>query len=400
MPSISDKGRHMPSSPIRKLAPYAEAAKKRGTKIYHLNIGQPDIATPDAFWNAVKGIDLKVLAYSPSDGYESLRNKYAGWFSKKFGHAYFGAADMLVTTGASEALLFTLLSVLDEGEEVIATEPTYANYIGFMNSGSIRFKPIATHFDQGFSLPSTDEFEAAIGPKTKAILLCNPGNPTGVLYNREELERIKDIALRHDLFIISDEVYQDFNYSGETFVSMMHFPELSQHAIIVDSISKRYSACGARIGMVATKNKEVLSTILKFAQQRLSPPTIEQLGAEALFDVQATYLEEVAQEYIQRRDVLVDGLNSIPGVACHRPKGAFYCMVKLPVNDADHFCQWMLESFEYEGATVMMAPAAGFFVSPGLGKDMVRMAYVLQQDDLRSAVRCLKKGLEAYRDNQ
>jgi aspartate aminotransferase len=396
MPSISDKGRHMPSSPIRKLAPFAEAAKKRGTKIYHLNIGQPDIATPDAFWKAVKDIDLKVLAYSPSDGFEALKKKYAGWFTKKFGQEYFAPSDMLITTGASEALLFTLLSILDEGEEIIATEPTYANYIGFMNSGSIRFKPVATHFDQGFALPSTDEFEAAIGPQTKAILLCNPGNPTGVLYSKAELERIKDLALKHDLFIISDEVYQDFNYSGEPFVSMMHFPELAHHAIVVDSISKRYSACGARIGMVATKNKEVLGTILKFAQQRLSPPTIEQLGAEALFDVDMSYLEDVYAEYIQRRDVLVEGLNGIPGVQCHTPKGAFYCMVKLPVTDSDHFCQWMLEAFEYEGATVMMAPAAGFFVTPGLGKDMVRVAYVLRQEDLKAAVECLRKGLEVY----
>jgi len=386
----------MPSSPIRKLAQYAEAAKKKGTKIYHLNIGQPDIATPKEFWNAVKNIDLNVLAYSPSNGFEDLRIRYARYFSEKCGLKDLTANDLLITTGASEALFFTMLSILDEEEEIIVTEPLYANYIGYSRSGNIKIKAITTRFEDGFSLPSIAAFEEAITPKTKAILICNPSNPTGYNYSKEELDTLRDIALKHNLFIISDEVYREFNYTGKPHQSMMNYPELSQHVILIDSLSKRFSACGARIGMVATKNKEVLDTVLKFAQQRLSPPTIEQLASIALFDVEDNYFTEVNKEYLSRRDTLVEGLNKIEGVGCHTPGGAFYCMVQLPVKDSDHFCQWMLEDFTYNGATVMMAPGAGFYTTEGLGKDEVRMAYVLNREDLAAAVRCLEKGLEAY----
>jgi aspartate aminotransferase len=397
MPSISVKGANMPSSPIRKLAVYAEAAKKRGTKIYHLNIGQPDIATPRVFWDAVKAIDQKVLAYSPSNGFEALRERYARYFAEKCGIPQLTADDLLITTGASEALFFTMLSILDEGDEMLVTEPLYANYIGFAKSGNISIKTIPTSFESGFALPPMDVLEEAIGPRTKAILICNPSNPTGYNMSRAELEQLRDIALKHDLFIISDEVYREFCYADAPHVSMMHFPELSQHVILIDSLSKRFSACGARIGMVATKNRLVLDTVLKFAQQRLSPPTIEQLASIALFDVEDSYFTEVNQEYRKRRDTLVSELNKIPGVKCHLPGGAFYCMVQLPVADADHFCQWMLESFDFEGASVMMAPGSGFYATPGAGKNEVRMAYVLNEADLISAVTCLRKGLEVYK---
>lgn len=398
MPTISEKGRLMPSSPIRKLAKYADAAKKNGVHIYHLNIGQPDIATPQEFWDAVKKIDLSVLSYSPSNGYEDLRIRYAQYFADKCGLTHLTANDVLITTGASEALFFTMLSIFDEGDEVIVTEPLYANYIGYSRSGNIKMKAITTTFDNGFALPSIDEFEKAITPKTKAILICNPSNPTGYNYTEDELDRLRDIALKHDLFIISDEVYREFNYTGVPHRSMMSYPEIEQNVILVDSLSKRFSACGARIGMVATKNKEVLDTILKFAQQRLSPPSVEQIGAKALFDVDDSYFEEVNKEYIHRRDVLVKGLNQIEGVKCPTPKGAFYCMVQLPVKDTDHFCQWMLEFFTHEGATVMMAPGAGFYATEGLGKDEVRVAYVLESKALEKAISCLKHGLKKYKE--
>jgi aspartate aminotransferase len=313
MPSISVKGANMPSSPIRKLAVYAEAAKKRGTKVYHLNIGQPDIETPKEFWEAVKAIDQKVLAYSPSNGFEALRERYARYFAEKCNIPQLTADDLLITTGASEALFFTMLSILDEGDEMLVTEPLYANYIGFAKSGNIGIKAIPTSFESGFALPPMEVLEQAIGPKTKAILICNPSNPTGYNMSRAELEQLRDIALKHDLFIISDEVYREFCYADTPHVSMMHFPELSQHVILIDSLSKRFSACGARIGMVATKNKLVLDTVLKFAQQRLSPPTIEQLASIALFDVKDSYFKEVNQEYRKRRDTLVSELNQNSG---------------------------------------------------------------------------------------
>jgi len=396
MPSISQKGLNMPSSPIRKLAPYAEQAKKEGVFIFHLNIGQPDIETPPAFWEAVRKLDIKVLAYSPSNGFEEVRNAYARYFRERCGLSNLLANDILITTGASEALLFTFFSILDEGDELIVPEPVYANYIGFAKSGGINIRPVTTHFDDGFALPSMDAFEQAIGPKTRAILICNPNNPTGYAYSQQELETLRDIALKHDIFIISDEVYREFNYTGQSHVSMYNMPGLEQHVVLVDSISKRFSACGARIGMVATQNKLLLSTILKFAQQRLSPPTIEQLASIALFDVADDYFTKVKLEYRQRRDTLVEGLNSIPGVSCHVPGGAFYCMVQLPVKDADHFCQWMLEHFQYKGKTVMMAPGSGFYATEGLGKSEVRVAYVLETQALKEAVECLRHGLMAY----
>ncbi|MCZ2393761.1 MAG: pyridoxal phosphate-dependent aminotransferase [Chitinophagales bacterium] len=396
MPTPSNRGLSMPSSPIRKLTPFAEQAKKNGIHIYHLNIGQPDIETPQEFWDAVKNINLKVLAYSPSSGFDDLRIEYAKYFSEKRGLPHINFEDILITTGASEALLFTMLSIFDAGDEIIGTEPLYANYVGYAKSAGVIMKAITTHFEDQFSLPSIDDFEKAISERTKAILICNPNNPTGYRYSDDELDRLKDIALKHNIFIISDEVYREFSYSDIPYKSMLSYPEIEQNVIMIDSMSKKYSACGARIGTVVTKNKDVLDTILKFAQQRLSPPTVEQIGSKALFNVNDEYFKIVNKEYILRRDTLVDGLNSIKGVKCHSPKGAFYCMVQLPIRDSDHFCQWILESFSYEGGTVMMAPGTGFYSTEGLGKNEVRMAYVLQVEELKKAVRCLEKGLEKY----
>ena len=388
----------MPASPIRKLAPYAEQAKKNGIRIFHLNIGQPDIETPYQFWDAIKKIDRKVLEYSPSNGFEEIRNKYAEFFQNRYGLTNLLADDLLVTTGGSEALVFTLLSILDAEDEIIIPEPLYANYIGFSKTGNINVKPIPTTFENGFALPSIDEFEKVITDKTKAILICNPNNPTGYFYSKEELERLKEIVLKHDLFIICDEVYRDFIYDDNIqYTSIFEFPEIAQHAILIDSLSKRFSACGARIGMVATKNKEVLETILKFAQQRLSPPTVEQIGAAAMFDVEENYFKKVKIEYKKRRDTLVEGLNKIEGVKCHIPGGAFYCIVQLPVADTNDFCQWMLSDFNYEGESVMMAPASGFYATEGKGLNEVRIAYVLNINDLKKAIKCIEEGLKSYK---
>lgn len=397
MPKISNKGNAMPASPIRKLAPFAEEAKKNGVHIYHLNIGQPDIETPHQFWEAIKNIDRKVLEYSPSNGFEEIRNKYAGFFQSRYGLTNLLPDDLLITTGASEALMFTLFSILDSDEEIIIPEPLYANYIGFSKSGNIVVRPIPTTFENEFALPSIDEFEKCINHKTKAILICNPNNPTGYAYNYDELTRLKEIALKHDLFIICDEVYRDFIYAEKNeYTSILSFPELAQHAILIDSVSKRFSACGARIGIIATKNKSVLQTALKFAQQRLSPPTVEQLGVAAMFDVELSYFDKVKAEYRKRRDTLVEGLNKIEGVKCHTPGGAFYCIVQLPVNDTDDFCKWMLRDFQHLGATVMMAPASGFYATEGMGKNEVRLAYVLNTTDLNNAIECLREGLKQY----
>jgi len=389
----------MPASPIRKLAPYAEQAKKNGVHIYHLNIGQPDIETPHQFWDAIKNIDRKVLEYSPSNGFEEVRNKYTAFFRSRYRLEGLESEDFLITTGGSEALLFSLFSILDAGDEIIIPEPLYANYIGFSKSGNITVKPIPTSFEDGLSLPSIDEFEKNINECTKAILICNPNNPTGYVYSYEELLRLKDIVLKHDLFLISDEVYREFIYGDQKdYTSVLSFPELAQHAILIDSVSKRFSACGARIGTIITKNKEVLQAALKFAQQRLSPPTVEQLGISAMFDVESTYFSKVNTEYRNRRDTLVEGLNRIEGVRCHTPGGAFYCIVQLPVQDTDVFCQWMLSDFQYEGATVMMAPASGFYATEGMGKNEVRIAYVLNINDLTKAIQCLKEGLKVYKN--
>lgn len=385
----------MPSSPIRKLAPFAEKAKKEGKKIYHLNIGQPDIETPAAFWHSLKAIDKKVLEYSPSNGYENLRVKYANFYLQKY-NTNIDPQDILITSGASEALLFSYFSILDEGDELIATDPIYANYIGFANAGGIKLVSITTDISNGFALPDIAAFEKAITPKTKAILICNPSNPTGYLYTEEELERLKDIALKHDLFIISDEVYRDFVYEGQ-FKSMLDYPELAQHVIIIDSLSKRFSITGARIGMVASRNKAVIASVLKFAQQRLSPPGLGQEAAMGLFDLGDDYFSSVKSEYLKRRNTLVEGLRKIPGVICPVPRGAFYCMVQLPIDNADHFCQWMLESFDYNGETVMMAPGSGFYGQTDLGKNEVRLAYVLNSDDLTKAIACIENGLVAYK---
>lgn len=399
MPSISKKGQRMPASPIRKLAPYAEQAKKNGIHIYHLNIGQPDIETPYQFWDAVKNIDRKVLEYAPSNGFEEVRNGYSIFFQNRYGLKHLLPEDLLITTGGSEALMFTLFSIIDAEDEIIIPEPLYANYIGFARSGNIKVKAIPTNFKNAFALPSIDEFEYVITPKTKAILICNPNNPTGYVYSYEELVRLKELVIKHDLFLISDEVYRDFIYDKTNeYTSILSFEDIAQQAIVVDSISKRFSACGARIGMIATKNKEVLNTALKFAQQRLSSPTLEQIGTLAMFDVEEQYFTKVNIEYRKRRDTLVEGLNTIDGVKCHTPGGAFYCIVQLPVADTDAFCQWMLSDFSYENSTVMMAPASGFYSTENKGKNEVRIAYVLNSIDLKKAIKCLEEGLKVYRN--
>lgn len=396
MPSLSQKSQLMPSSPIRKLAPFAEKAKKEGKKIYHLNIGQPDIETPPIFWETLKKLDKKVLEYSPSNGYERLRVKYADFFNNQY-NIKLNADEILITCGASEALLFSFFSILDEGDEIIATDPIYANYIGFANAGGINLVSVTTNISDGFALPDMATFEKAITPKTKAILICNPSNPTGYSYTVAELDRLRDIALKHDLFIISDEVYRDFVYDGQ-FKSILEYKELEQHVILIDSLSKRFSITGGRIGMVASKNKDVIAAILKFAQQRLSPPGLAQEASIGLFDLKSDYFLTVKAEYLARRNVLVAGLNQIPGVICPNPGGAFYCMVQFPVKDTDHYCQWLLESFDYEGETVMMAPGGGFYVHPENGKNQVRVAYVLNSGDLEKAILILSKSLETYKE--
>lgn len=387
----------MPASPIRKLVPYAEAAKQRGVKIYHLNIGQPDIRTPDEGWNAIRGLNLSVLAYSPSTGFDSYRQKLVDYYAK-----YAIEVDkeqILVTTGGSEAIAFGLMSCLDPGDEVIIPEPFYANYNGFSQMSGLQVKPITAKIEDNFALPPIANFEQAIGSKTKAILICNPGNPTGYLYSKEELEQLAALVKKYDLFLFADEVYREFVYGEQPYTSILHIEGLEEHAVVMDSISKRYSACGARIGAMVTRNKTLIETALKFAQARLSPPTLAQVLAEATLDTPDSYLQEVKEEYDKRRQILVNRLRQIPGVTCPNPGGAFYAFVRLPIEDADHFCQWMLESFEHEGETVMMAPGTGFYASPGLGKQEVRFAYVLRQEDLERALDCLEAGLKAYPGN-
>ena len=398
MPKISKKGELMPPSPIRKLVPFATEAKKRGVKVIHLNIGQPDIETPHVVRDAIKNFDYKVLSYLNSEGSEKYRLKLVDYY-KSVG-ADITASEIIETTGGSEALLFGFMSVMDPDDEIIIPEPFYANYNGFATAGNIKVVPITSSIETGFALPSIDEFEKKITPKTKAILICNPNNPTGYLYSKEELDLLKEIVLKHDLFLFADEVYREFVYDGKTHTSILSMPELANHAIVVDSISKRYSACGARLGALITKNKDVLSTVLKFAQARLSSPTYSEVAAEAALETPASYFEAVNKEYIARRNLLVDLLNKIEGVQCPLPGGAFYAMAQLPVKDTDHFCQWMLEKFSYNGSTVMMAPAAGFYATEGLGKNEVRIAYVLELSEIREAAECLKNGLEAYKKEQ
>lgn len=394
MPDISAKGKAMPDSPIRKLAPFANAAKQRGTHVIHLNIGQPDIATPEVAMEAVRNLDRTVLEYSPSEGFARYRERLAGYYQ---GVGVDVTADeVLVTTGGSEALVFAFMSCLDAGDEVIIPEPFYANYNGFATLAGINIVPVTARIEDGFSLPPMAEFERAITDRTKAILICNPGNPTGTKYPDSALEALATLVQEKDLFLFADEVYREFTYDGSNARSILTVSGLEQHAVVVDSVSKRYSMCGARIGALVTRNQEVRRTAMKFAMARLSPPTLAQIAAEAALDTPDSYFDEVRSSYRNRRDALVDGLTAIKGVTCPTPGGAFYAVAKLPIDDADVFCQWMLESFEYEGSTVMMAPNTGFYATPGLGKQEVRMAYVLEREEIEKAVACLGAALSAY----
>tara|TARA_B100000963_G_C22604905_1_gene662003 strand:- start:25 stop:1224 length:1200 start_codon:yes stop_codon:yes gene_type:complete len=394
MPDISAKGKAMPDSPIRKLAPFANAAKERGTHVIHLNIGQPDISTPDVAMDAVRNMDRTVLEYSPSEGFARYRERLAGYYN---GVGVDVTADeVLITTGGSEALVFAFMSCLDAGDEVIIPEPFYANYNGFATLAGIKIIPVTARIEDGFSLPPMAEFERAITERTKAILICNPGNPTGTKYPDSALEALAGLVREKDLFLFADEVYREFTYDGSNARSILTVPGLEQHAVVVDSVSKRYSMCGARIGALVTRNQEVRRTAMKFAMARLSPPTLAQIAAEAALDTPETYFDEVRSSYRNRRDALVDGLAAIEGVTCPKPGGAFYAVAKLPIDDADVFCQWMLESFEHEGATVMMAPNTGFYATPGIGKQEVRMAYVLEREEIEKAVACLRVALSDY----
>ncbi|MDD3740515.1 MAG: pyridoxal phosphate-dependent aminotransferase [Bacteroidales bacterium] len=394
MPQISDKGLAMPSSPIRKLVPYSEAAKSRGVKVYHLNIGQPDIKTPELALNAIKNIKETVIEYSHSAGNVSYRKKLAESY-KKF-DINVNSEEIIVTNGGSEAITISFMSTLNIGDEVIIPEPFYANYNGFAIQSGVVIKPITSSIANDFALPSIEEFEKIITPKTKGIVICNPNNPTGYLYSKEELFRLAEIVKKYDLYLYSDEVYREFCYDGHTHFSAMNLPGLEQNVIMLDSVSKRYSMCGARVGWLITKNKEVIKTAMKFAQARLCPPSFGQIAAEAAIDTPAEYFKEVYDEYILRRNFMVSELNKIPGVYCPNPKGAFYTVVKLPIDDADRFSQWILEDFEYNKQTVMVAPATGFYNTKGLGKNEVRIAYVLKIDDLRNAIETLKHALEVY----
>ena len=394
MPKISQKGLKMPQSPIRKLVPFAEDAKKRGIKIYQLNIGQPDIKTPQVALDAVKNNDIEVLAYARSEGSETYREKLADYYKKN--NINVGANDIIVTTGGSEALSFTMGSITDAGDEIIIPEPFYANYNGFSTANNTKVVPIVSSIDDGFALPAIEEFEKLITSKTKAILICNPGNPTGYLYSKEEIEKLKTLVLKHDLFLIADEVYREFVYDGNTHNSVMSLDGLDQHAIMIDSVSKRYSMCGARIGCVVSKNKAFIQTILKFAQARLSSPTYALMASEAALDTPQSYFDKVIVEYVARRDILISELNKIPNVKVSTPKGAFYCIAELPVADADYFAQWMLEKFENNKETIMVAPASGFYSTPGSGKNQIRIAYVLNKESLIRSVELLKLALEQY----
>jgi aspartate aminotransferase len=394
MPSISDKGKSMPASPIRKLVPYSEEAKRKGRKVYHLNIGQPDIPTPEVALNALHNINLKVIEYSHSAGNESYRRKLATFYQKigiNIDHT-----EMLITTGGSEAILFAFLSCVNPGEEVITPEPFYANYNGFATSAGIKIVPVTSYIKEDFALPPIGEIEKKITSKTKGIIICNPNNPTGYLYSKEELLHLREIVKKHDLFLFSDEAYREFCYDGAQHFSAMNLEGIDNNVIMLDSVSKRYSECGVRIGALITRNKDVINTALKFAQARLSPPGLGQIVGEASIDTPPEYFKEVNKEYTERRNYMVEALNKIPGVYCPKPKGAFYTVVKLPVDDADKFAQWLLEDFEYKNQTVMVAPASGFYSTPGSGKNEVRIAYVLKIDDLKNAMIILAEALKVY----
>ncbi len=394
MPKVSIKGQQMPESPIRKLVPFAEIAKKKGHKVYHLNIGQPDIKTPEVALEAVKKADISVLEYSHSAGFESYRTKLSQYY-KNHGLPI-DTQDIIITTGGSEALLFAMGSTMDSGDEIIIPEPFYANYNGFSTASGVNVVPVISGIETGFALPPIEAFEKLITPKTKAILICNPGNPTGYLYSQEEILKLAEIVKKYDLFLIADEVYREFIYDGDQHFSVMNVPGLEEHAIMIDSVSKRYSMCGARIGCIVSKNKEVMSTAMKFAQARLSPPTYAQIASEAALETPQSYFDAVISEYKDRRDTLIAELNKIEGVKVATPKGAFYCIAKLPIDNADKFAQWLLESYDLNGETVMVAPAAGFYSTPNVGLDEVRIAYVLKKDDLIKSVQILKEAIAVY----
>lgn len=394
MPSISSKGNAMPQSPIRKLVPFAEAAKKNGTKVYHLNIGQPDIKTPQVALDAVKNNTIEVLSYARSEGSEEYRTKLANYYAKNDIHVT--ANNIIATTGGSEALLFSIGSITDPGDEIIIPEPFYANYNGFSTASGVNVVPVISKIEDNFALPAIEDFEKLITSKTKAILICNPGNPTGYLYSKEEIEKLKQIVLKHDLFLIADEVYREFTYDGEKHNSVMALEGLEQNAIMIDSVSKRYSMCGARIGCIVSKNEEFIGTAIKFAQARLSPPTYALIASEAALDTPQSYFDEVIEEYEDRRNTLISELQKIEGVKVANPKGAFYCVAELPVKDSDDFAQWILEKFSDNNETVMVAPASGFYSTEGEGKNQVRIAYVLNKADLKRSVEILKIALEKY----
>jgi aspartate aminotransferase len=404
MPGISERGTRVPASPIRKLTPFADAAKARGVKVYHLNIGQPDLPTPEKALDALKHIDRTTLEYSPSNGYKSLRDKLTGYY-KKYG-IDLRDNEIIVTSGGSEAIILSFMTCLNPGDEIIMTEPGYANYISFAVQAGVVIKTVTSKIEDGFALPSVEEFEKAITGKTKAILICNPNNPTGYLYSEEELLRIRDIVLEHDLYLFSDEVYREFRYTETPYLSALNLPGIEKNVIVVDSVSKRYSECGVRIGMIVSHNEEVLAAIMKFCQARLSPPLLGQIVAEASIEGTEEYSKECYDEYLERRNFFIYGLNRIPGVFSPMPKGAFYTVLSLPVENAEDFCKWCLSEFSYKdagtpegftGETVMMAPAAGFYSTPGLGRNQVRMAYVLKKEDLARALLVLEKALEAYK---
>ena len=394
MPSISNKGNLMPESPIRKLVPYAEKAKKKGIKVFHLNIGQPDIETPKSALKAVKNADIKVLAYSKSEGDLNLREKISDYYSRH--NVKISSSDIIITSGASEALLFTIGSIMDSMDEIIIPEPFYANYNGFSAANGVNIVAVSSTIDDNFSLPKIDDFESLISSKTKAILICNPNNPTGYVYSESEIKRLIEIVKKHDLYLIADEVYREFTYDGVNHTSIMEFNDIYQNAIVIDSVSKRYSMCGARIGCIVSKNREFMNTAMKFAQARLSPPTLAQIASTAAMDTGNDYFDKILKEYNNRRIILVNGLKKIPGVKVSEPKGAFYCIAELPVNDSEDFAKWLLENYDLDKKTIMIAPAGGFYSTPNSGKNQVRIAYVLNENDLKTSIEILRTGLIEY----
>ena len=396
MPLISSKGKNMPESPIRKLVPYAEKATQLGKKIYYLNIGQPDIKSPKIAMDAVANSTIEILAYSRSEGSDTYREKIANYYKKN--NIQVESNQIIVTTGGSEALLFAMGTICDQDDEIIIPEPFYANYNGFATASGVNIVPVISKIEDNFALPPISEFEKLITPKTKAIIICNPGNPTGYLYSKDEIKKLAKIVLKHNLFLVADEVYREFTYDGDEHYSILQEDTLSENGIIIDSVSKRYSMCGARIGCLVSKNKEVIATALKFAQARLSPPTFAQIASEAALETPKSYFDDVIKEYKDRRNTLIESLQQIPGVKVGVPKGAFYCIVELPVENSDHFAQWLLEEFDYKGETIMVAPAAGFYSTHGVGLNQIRIAYVLKKQDLISSVEILKRALKDYRN--